>query len=302
MQWEVTDEAAISFATEFYSSIASGVPIDRGVSFARMAMYADGAEIEWATPVLYLSAPDGRIFDIERTRAVEDAIVAKERRQTVLEAQEDRRVELATREAEEKRRAEQAAREVEQKRRAEQAEREAAEEKRRAEHAARQADEQLRAEEAARQAEEQRKQWPIYQLGWVSIAGAALVATAVIVWTFPSELDIGGNWRGIANKTPVVLTIKSLPLVHRCHPITGTMANNGGSGLTDISGFFCPKDGTLTFSRSSSGTVCQQYKGNVVERSAAALRIEGMFTVAEAGCGGTPGTYTFWIDRPFHPD
>jgi hypothetical protein len=64
MQFEITDPAAIAFTSELYAAVADGYPVDAALSQARQAIYTDVSEIEWATPVLYLRAPDGRIFDV----------------------------------------------------------------------------------------------------------------------------------------------------------------------------------------------------------------------------------------------
>jgi CHAT domain-containing protein len=64
MQFEIADDVASTFAHEFYGALADGLPIDAAVTEARKAIFAGGREIEWATPVLYLRAPDGRIFDV----------------------------------------------------------------------------------------------------------------------------------------------------------------------------------------------------------------------------------------------
>jgi hypothetical protein len=66
MQFEVSDEAAVVIAHEFYSAMADGYPVDAAVAEARKALFATGSGIEWGTPVLYLRAPDGKIFDITR--------------------------------------------------------------------------------------------------------------------------------------------------------------------------------------------------------------------------------------------
>ncbi len=66
MQFEITDEAAIAFTREFYAAVADAEPIDAAMVEARAAIFAQGDNIEWGTPVLYLRSPDGRIFDIER--------------------------------------------------------------------------------------------------------------------------------------------------------------------------------------------------------------------------------------------
>jgi hypothetical protein len=66
MQFEITDEAAIAMAHEFYAALADGYPVDAALAEARKAIFAQGNDVEWGTPVLYLRASDGRIFDVER--------------------------------------------------------------------------------------------------------------------------------------------------------------------------------------------------------------------------------------------
>jgi hypothetical protein len=65
MQFEIADDVAGTFAHEFYGALADSYPIDAAVTEARKAIFAAGREVEWATPVLYLRAPDGRIFDVD---------------------------------------------------------------------------------------------------------------------------------------------------------------------------------------------------------------------------------------------
>jgi len=67
MQFEITDAAAITLSHEFYTALADGYPVDAALVEARTAIYAGGNDVEWGTPVLYMRAPDGKIFDIERT-------------------------------------------------------------------------------------------------------------------------------------------------------------------------------------------------------------------------------------------
>ncbi len=62
MQFEITDQASITFAQEFYAAIAAGYPVDEALSAARSAIFTDVNALEWGTPVLYLRAPDGIIF------------------------------------------------------------------------------------------------------------------------------------------------------------------------------------------------------------------------------------------------
>ena len=65
MQFAITDAAAIVFAEGFYEALAAGYPVDAALGAARMAILTDENDVEWATPVLFMRVPDGRIFDIE---------------------------------------------------------------------------------------------------------------------------------------------------------------------------------------------------------------------------------------------
>lgn len=64
MQLQITDRAAITFACELYSALADGYAIDAALAESRKAIFADDNELEWATPVLFMRVPDGRIFDV----------------------------------------------------------------------------------------------------------------------------------------------------------------------------------------------------------------------------------------------
>jgi hypothetical protein len=62
MQFPISDNAAIVFTREFYGAVADGEPLDQAMASARKALLAEHAA-EWATPVLFLRAADGRVFD-----------------------------------------------------------------------------------------------------------------------------------------------------------------------------------------------------------------------------------------------
>jgi hypothetical protein len=62
MQFPITDSAAAEFTGDFYGALADGLPIDQAVTSARKALLAGHVD-EWATPVLFLRSPDGRVFD-----------------------------------------------------------------------------------------------------------------------------------------------------------------------------------------------------------------------------------------------
>lgn len=68
MQFEITDAAAITLSHEFYTALADGYPVDAALVEARTAIFAGGNDVEWGTPVLYMRAPDGKIFDIDRVQ------------------------------------------------------------------------------------------------------------------------------------------------------------------------------------------------------------------------------------------
>jgi CHAT domain-containing protein len=65
MQFEVSDAAAIVLAHEFYGALADGYPVEAALAEARKAVFNAGNDTEWATPVLYLRASDGRLFDLK---------------------------------------------------------------------------------------------------------------------------------------------------------------------------------------------------------------------------------------------
>lgn len=64
MQFPISDEAAKTFAEQFYSTLARGYPVDAALGEARKVIYLGGNRLEWATPVLYMRTANGRIFDV----------------------------------------------------------------------------------------------------------------------------------------------------------------------------------------------------------------------------------------------
>ncbi len=92
MQFEVSDETAITLSREFYAALADGYPVDAALTEARKAIFAQGKEVEWGTPVLYMRSPDGRIFDIKGTHEVLKTIVSEGRPAAFLEVREGTQV------------------------------------------------------------------------------------------------------------------------------------------------------------------------------------------------------------------
>jgi hypothetical protein len=67
MQYEISDEAAIEFTTSFYQALVANLPIDAAVSEARKAIsLAITGSLEWGTPALFMRAPDGIIWKVDK--------------------------------------------------------------------------------------------------------------------------------------------------------------------------------------------------------------------------------------------
>lgn len=64
MQFSITDRGAIVFGSNMYRALADGSPLDAAMSDARAAIKRVTGSAEWATPVLYMRAHDGVIFDV----------------------------------------------------------------------------------------------------------------------------------------------------------------------------------------------------------------------------------------------
>jgi hypothetical protein len=65
MQYGITDRGAIEFSRAFYEALSDSLPVDAAVAEARKAVsLAKTYTVEWGTPVLYMRAPQGVIFNI----------------------------------------------------------------------------------------------------------------------------------------------------------------------------------------------------------------------------------------------
>jgi hypothetical protein len=62
-QFAMSDGAARTFATTLYRRVADGYPLDAAVTEGRHSISDELNAVEWAAPVLYLRAPDARIFE-----------------------------------------------------------------------------------------------------------------------------------------------------------------------------------------------------------------------------------------------
>jgi WD40 repeat protein len=77
MQFEITDDAAITFAQEFYGAIADSYPVDAAIGEARRAIFGLGNDIEWGTPVVYMRG-DGRLFTVQPAAVAVPPVVEEE--------------------------------------------------------------------------------------------------------------------------------------------------------------------------------------------------------------------------------
>ena len=69
MQYAITDQAAMEFPRAFYEALADGLSVDAAVTEARKAVsLAVANTVEWGTPLLYIRAPEGIIFQLPATR------------------------------------------------------------------------------------------------------------------------------------------------------------------------------------------------------------------------------------------
>lgn len=64
MQKDISDRAAIELTQAFYTNLAHGKPLDTAISETRKDMSFALKSLEWGTPVLYLNAPHGRLFEL----------------------------------------------------------------------------------------------------------------------------------------------------------------------------------------------------------------------------------------------
>ena len=70
MQFPITDTAAINFARAFYTRLVVGASVDEAVAQGRKAILGVATNsLEWGTPVLFMRAPDGRLFATSQAQA-----------------------------------------------------------------------------------------------------------------------------------------------------------------------------------------------------------------------------------------
>lgn len=76
MQFAVPDRTALTFARHLYGALAAGQPLDRAVTEMRVGAYTEGEDrLYWGIPVLFMRAPDGRIW--QKGAAEKEATVSE---------------------------------------------------------------------------------------------------------------------------------------------------------------------------------------------------------------------------------
>lgn len=81
MQFDITDNAAIRFAEKFYGALTKDFPVEAALAESRKAILSMPNEVEWATPVLYMRADDGRM----RVGKNSDVIITSENLEPIIE-------------------------------------------------------------------------------------------------------------------------------------------------------------------------------------------------------------------------
>jgi tetratricopeptide (TPR) repeat protein len=69
MQFEITDEAAVTFGESLYKAVVNGYPVDAALAQVRKAIFAARHDVEFGTPVLFLRATDAHLFRFDSQSA-----------------------------------------------------------------------------------------------------------------------------------------------------------------------------------------------------------------------------------------
>ncbi|MFI6494846.1 CHAT domain-containing protein [Streptomyces sp. NPDC050564] len=78
MQYAISDRAAVEFGRSFYEGLAHRLPVDTAVTEARQAIrLALPGTLEWGTPVLYMRAAEGVLFDVDPQPAKKSVTVGQ---------------------------------------------------------------------------------------------------------------------------------------------------------------------------------------------------------------------------------
>ncbi|HYJ67324.1 MAG TPA: CHAT domain-containing protein [Nocardioidaceae bacterium] len=74
MQFEITDEAAVTFGGSLYKALVQGYPVDAALAQVRKAIFAARHDVEFGTPVLFLRATDAHLFDFQEATPLPEQV------------------------------------------------------------------------------------------------------------------------------------------------------------------------------------------------------------------------------------
>jgi hypothetical protein len=77
--------------------------------------------------------------------------------------------------------------------------------------------------------------------------------------------NIVGTWKGLANQSPIVLTVSAQSTGGKCDYISGTIQDVNGGFSGNMDGYYCPSSGALQFLRYPQGANVpfQVFNGNL---------------------------------------
>lgn len=64
MQFPIQDETAVLLSRHFYRYLCAGQEVDAALASTRAILFAQGYEVEWGAPTLYMTSPNGKLFDL----------------------------------------------------------------------------------------------------------------------------------------------------------------------------------------------------------------------------------------------
>jgi hypothetical protein len=82
-QHSISDAAAIEFSRHMYGRIAAGDGVDEAITEARLRLWTRTQE--WATPILYLTAPNGKVLKVQTIQRRKTVRVVRSRTKSEIE-------------------------------------------------------------------------------------------------------------------------------------------------------------------------------------------------------------------------
>jgi hypothetical protein len=100
------------------------------------------------------------------------------------------------------------------------------------------------------------------------VAGCVAASGASASGTWPAK--IVGTWKGLANQSPIVLTVSTQTTGGKCQTISGTIHDVQGDFTGNMLGYYCPSSGAVSFLRypTDSNVAYQVYFANLSQSPA----------------------------------